>query len=257
MISLPFLFLEKRIYPLGLSSLFVNPCKLVHYNNWFKSNISFLLQVFICFVSHYITNSYYYISSCVCCIPEVIKHIILPLQDGCHTFSFISRSHFLFLFSLQILSLSQTPVSEPPMNYIEGEPPVSVLPSFTFDNSDYPSPSHESPWLPLILFASIVVVAIAVILILAYSPTFLKWLRSPPKPPRAAVAPLPLTELNVVQALPPEQDWVQWRHNAGNNKYISLRMFIAFLKLIRSGEEFWDKLGRTKNKACCRQWETS
>ncbi|AET00591.1 transmembrane protein, putative [Medicago truncatula] len=61
--------------------------------------------------------------------------------------------------------------------------------------SNFGIPSHESPWLPLILFASIVVVAIAVILILAYGPTFLKWLRSPPKPPRAAVAPLPLTEL--------------------------------------------------------------
>jgi hypothetical protein len=67
---------------------------------------------------------------------------------------------------------------EPSMVSIEGEPPVSVLPSYTFDNSD--CPSHESPRLLLILLASIVVVSIAAILILAYGTTFLKWLRSPP-----------------------------------------------------------------------------
>jgi hypothetical protein len=91
----------------------------------------------------------------------------------------------------------------PMMVSIEGEPPVSVLPTSTMDGSEQPS-YQTGTWLWfIILFASIAVIAVAVLFISAYAPTFLKWLHSPP---RSVVAPLPLIELqNVVPEPPPPQ----------------------------------------------------
>ncbi|GAU25059.1 hypothetical protein TSUD_257530 [Trifolium subterraneum] len=97
---------------------------------------------------------------------------------------------------------SEPPVSISPLtSFAFTEPPAIVLPSFTFDDPDY-NPYRVPSWF-IVFFASIAVIVVVALFILAYTPTFLQWLHSPP---RSVVTPLPLIELqNVMPEPPPPQ----------------------------------------------------